>query len=230
MCSFKMFSDKVFQIAFLISLITHGIILFQSSNLTPHTLNKREEPQVSYVKNTESLKEDSKPITLNKDLLSKLPSRIIATKTIPPPFIDKENIFQKNKDSTLRDFHLTKPTFIKPDIIAIKKKITLPPIGIDKIKNPSYLNYYQIVREKIRRAAYQNYSRAEVGEIYLSFIISSDGYLKEVRLIEEKSSPSSYLRNIALRSMKDASPFPDFPKALDYPQLSFNVVISFEIE
>jgi TonB family protein len=66
--------------------------------------------------------------------------------------------------------------------------------------------------------------------VYLSFIISTEGYLREVRLVEEKSSFSPYLREIALRSIKEASPFPDFPKELDYPQLTFNVVISFEIE
>jgi TonB family protein len=86
------------------------------------------------------------------------------------------------------------------------------------------------VREKIRRAAYQNYTRIETGEVYVSFIISNDGYLKEIKLIPEKSSPIPYLRETALKSIKEASPFPNFPKDLDYPQLSFNVVISFEIE
>ena len=101
---------------------------------------------------------------------------------------------------------------------------------MDKINSPSYVQYYQIVREKIRRSAYYNYSRTEIGEVYISFIISSDGVLKETRLVEEKSCSSQYLRDIALRSIKDASPFPNFPKELDYPNLSFNVVISFEIE
>ena len=42
-------------------------------------------------------------------------------------------------------------------------------------------------------------------------------------------SGNPYLRDIALRSIK-ASSFPNFPKELDYLQLTFNVVISFEIE
>jgi len=32
-----------------------------------------------------------------------------------------------------------------------------------------------------------------------------------------------------LRSIKDANPFPPFPKDLNYPELTFNVVISFEV-
>jgi TonB family protein len=148
----------------------------------------------------------------------------------PPPFIDRESIFNQKQQPVLPKPSFAKPVLIKPDIIAIKKKITLPPIDLDKINNPSYISYYQIVREKIKRAAYQNYTRTEVGEVYLSFIISSDGYLNELQLKEEKSTASPYLKEIALHSIKDASPFPNFPQELDYPQLSFNVVISFEIE
>jgi outer membrane biosynthesis protein TonB len=48
--------------------------------------------------------------------------------------------------------------------------------------------------------------------------------------VEEKSSADVYLTEIALKSVNDASPFPKFPTELDYFQLSFNVIISFEIE
>ena len=124
----------------------------------------------------------------------------------------------------------SKPIFASSEITAIKKKITLPAIEMAKIDNPSYISYYQIVREKIRRSAYQNYTRNETGEVYVSFIISNDGYIKDVRLADEKTTANDYLKNIALRSIRDASPFPNFPKELDYPQLSFNIIISFEIE
>ena len=129
-----------------------------------------------------------------------------------------------------KELVFTKPALAKPETIIIKKKVSLPPVDTAKIDNPLYLNYYQLVREKIRRAAYQNYSSNETGEVYITFIISNDGYLKDVRLVEEKSSANYLLREIALSSVKNASPFPRFPKDLDYPRLSFNVVISFEIE
>lgn len=217
-----MFSNKFFQFAFLISLLTHGIILWQNTRLNILPAQKKEQNlEVSYL---------SKSAPLKKEPFLKIPKEISAKKAAPPPFIDKEHIFKKTNREALPESTLIKPAFIKPDIIAIKKKVTLPPITTDKINNPSYISYYQIVREKIRRAAYQNYTRTETGEVYISFIISSNGYLEEVRLVEERSSPSPYLRGIALRSLKDASPFPKFPKELDYPQLSFNVVISFEIE
>ena len=226
-----MFSDRIFQITFFISLIAHGIILFQNPNINLFPMNKKDQKlEVSYLKIPQEKKDYQKTTATKNEPFLKLPSKITFNKTAPPPFIDRESIFKQKQQPALPKPSFTKPVLIKPDIIAIKKKITLPPIGIDKIKNPSYINYYQIVREKIRRAAYQNYIREEIGEVYLSFIISSDGSLKEVRLIEDKSSNSTYLRDISLRSIRNASPFPNFPKELDYPQLSFNVVISFEIE
>ena len=231
-----MFSDKTFTITLVLSAITHGIILFQNPNLNLNIFPKdKKEPvlEVSYVKSPQGTQkpiESPKTTLPKKEPFLKLSSKITAIKIAPPPFIDREDIFKRSRESISQKYLFTKPAFAKPDIIAVKKKITLPPIDLDKIDNPSYISYYQIVREKIRRAAYQNYTRAEVGEAYLSFLISSDGSLKAVQLIEEKSSPSTYLKEIALRSVKEASPFPNFPKELDYSQLSFNVVISFEIE
>ncbi|OGX41293.1 MAG: hypothetical protein A2984_03035 [Omnitrophica WOR_2 bacterium RIFCSPLOWO2_01_FULL_41_12] len=218
-----MFSAKAFQITLLISVIAHGIILFQNSNLSLFSKdNKEQDIEVRYLKNDQKPEEKPKTTNLKKEPLLKLPAKITENKRTPPPFV--------NKEAGLPESIFTKPTLIRPDIISIKKKITLPPVDMDKINNPSYISYYQIVREKIRRAAYQNYTRTETGEAYLSFIVSSEGDLKTVRLVQEKSSKSPYLQEIALRSIKDASPFPIFPKELDYPQLSFNVVISFQIE
>jgi len=227
-----MFSEnRVFQIALLISLFIHGAILFQTPNFNLNIFpqnKQREEVKVSYIKSPVKPKQEQKP-TKSEPLL-KLPPRITIDKRIPPPYVDKENIFKANQLSKPQERIFEKPSFVKADILAIKKKITLPPIDMNKINNPSYLSYYQIVREKIKRAAYQNYTGEETGEVTISFIISSDGSLRDLRLIEEKSSPSSYLREIALKSVKDASAFPSFPKELDYPQLSFNLAITFEIE
>ncbi|MDO8260981.1 MAG: TonB family protein, partial [Candidatus Magasanikbacteria bacterium] len=142
----------------------------------------------------------------------------------------QSNQFKVMKNLPNKTSGFRKPSLAAPEMMAIKKKITLPPIEMAKIDNPSYINYYQIVREKIRRSAYQNYTHSQTGEVYISFIISCDGSIKDVRLIEDKTTGADYLRNIALRSVRDASPFPNFPKELDYLQLSFNIIISFEIE
>ncbi|MDD5156390.1 MAG: TonB family protein [Candidatus Omnitrophica bacterium] len=228
-----MFSERLFVTAFLISVAAHGIILFQNPRFVIFSPAKNEpKMEVSYVKPPEEKK--SPPAeslkNLNKEPFLKMSAKITADKRTPPPFVDKDKLFSETRTVNSRQGLFTKPEFTKPDIISVKKKITLPAIDADKINNPSYISYYQIVREKIRRCAYLNYARTETGEVYLSFVISNVGDIKQVRIVDEKSSPSPYLREIALKSISDAAPFPNFPKELDYPHLSFNVVISFEIE
>jgi len=218
-----MFSNQILHVTFIISLLVHGIILSQSPNLNPFSPAPKEQkievryikenPQVGALQPKASPKPGLQRQFLNSDPFLKLDSKIVTGSRIPPPYVQ-----------------FTKPTFGSPDLTAIKKKIFLPPIDMAKIDNPSYINYYQIVREKIRRSAYQNFTRNETGEVYISFIISNDGLIKDVRLVGEKTSANDYLKDIALRSVNDASPFPNFPKELDYPQLSFNIIISFEIE
>jgi TonB family protein len=232
-----MFKNRIFLVTFLISAAIHGAIFIQHSNLAIFSKNKNEQQKIemSYLKETQATQREKPAPSKTDQSRLKMPPKITIDKSSLLPGVDKENMFKEIKKIGLPDSSFTKPAVIKPDVIAIKKKITLPPIkptdvDLDKINNPTYISYYQIVREKIRRAAYQNYTRIETGEVYLTFIISNEGYLTEVRLVEEKSPASPYLKEIALQSIKDASPFPSFPKELNYPLLSFNVVISFEIE
>lgn len=226
-----MTSNKVFQIALLFSALAHGVLFFQSGNLHFLVSTKKENKvEISYIKNEPLPRERQKNILHRREPLAKFPAKITLQDNKRIPSVEKEQPFRRKSGEAIAEANLPKPVFTKPDIISVKKKITLPPVDMDKIDNPSYVSYYQIVREKIKRAAYQYYGRSETGEVYLTFVISMAGMLKEARLIEEKSAQNSYLREVAMRSIREASPFPDFPKELDYPQLSFNVIISFEVE
>ncbi len=189
----------------------------------------KQSQKNSFLKQPAAGKASAEKLSRDEPFL-RLDSLVASGKNIPPPYIDREKLFAGPKMPASKSASFTKPAFLTPDTMVIKRKITLPPIDMGKIDNPSYISYYQVVREKIRRAAYQNYTRGETGEVYLSFVISRDGYLKDVRLVEEKSVNNPYLRAVALRSVKDVVPLPDFPKDLDYAQLSFNIVISFEVE
>ncbi len=224
-------SDRILQLTFAISIVLHGALLIRSPGLNPFTPAPKEQMiKVRYIK---LAKPDLTKKLTKPDPFLRLDSKIVkrsANKGVPPPYIERKNVFKGAKALANKSPELAKPTFSTPDIIAIKKKITLPEIEMARINNPSYISYYQIVREKIRRSAYQNYTHNETGEVYISFVISNDGYIKDVHLIEAKTSASDYLKGIASRSVKDASPFPNFPKELDYPRLSFNIIISFEIE
>lgn len=230
-----MLFSRPFSTALIISFCLHALILFQRpyflffkkdispTNVEIFYLNKPEAKRLNSYKRAAGNKE--------KEILQKLPKVNISEDKKPPPFIDKQQeMVLRNRENAPKTLSLTKPYLIKPEIVSIKKKISFISVDKDKAHNPSYINYYQVVREKIKHSAYQSYTRSESGEVYLSFVISSGGDLKQTRIVDEKSSFSPYLREIALKSLKNAAPFPSFPKELDYPQLSFNVIVSFEIE
>ncbi len=245
-----MLTNRILRITLLISLFIHGVILLQNSNLNPFSpAVKSQKIEVRYIKE----KPQSKPLAKNlisPNLMRSLPKNEeflklddkAITERVPPPYIEpvsaagetlknlSSEAIKRSRALSNKDIVFSRPNFSTPEILVQKKRISLPAIDMARINNPSYISYYQIVREKIRRSAYQNYTRNLTGEAYISFIISNDGVIKDVRLVEEKTTAVTYLKDIAISSVKDASPFPSFPKELDYPQLSFNIIISFEIE
>jgi hypothetical protein len=185
-----------------------------------------------------------KSIRVTYELLKDQPLKVESTNLEVKSFTEKNRKYEKARLKQVSDI----PTVLK-DIskfadstelnnkqpakvskIHVERKITVPPLNSEKINNPIYLNYYQIVRNRIKERAYENYSQYEAGEVYLTFVLLSDGSLKELKLIEEKTSANQYLRDVGVKSIQDASPFPPFPRDLRYPELSFNVVISFEVK
>ena len=116
----------------------------------------------------------------------------------------------------------------------VGRKITLPPMGTTKITNPKYITYNDDMRgtisRNIKRRAYTyvNHRDFESGRVYLTFVLSSGGMLKQLQIIDSKTSANEYLRNVALKSIKESSPFPPFPIGFDYPEFTFNLLISFQ--
>jgi len=193
--------------------------------------SKAKKLEINYIKTPKvNAQSSKKAVNPAREPRLDLSSKMNLDKRNPPPFIDREVLSKANMQNMRKELSFDKPALVKPDIIAIKKKVTLPAVDLAKIGNPSYISYYQIVREKIRRSAYQNYNRSDTGEVYITFVISNAGYLDDARLVEEKTQAADYLKETALASVRNAAPFPRFPKELDYSQLSFNVVISFEVE
>lgn len=112
-----------------------------------------------------------------------------------------------------------------------KRQIRIPMLDSDQMMGSRYVTYHEQVRNKIRDRAYfyVDDPRFETGEVYLTFVLGSDGRLKQAQISDDRTSANHYLRDVGLRSIRESSPFPSFPKDLDYPELTFHVVISFEI-
>ena len=112
--------------------------------------------------------------------------------------------------------------------VKVTKEVEVPMLKSEKINTPAYVTYYQIVRDRIRDRAYANYTKLSVGEVYITFIIRADGSLDALQIMESKSAANDFLREVGLKSVQEAAPFPIFPNDLNYPELTFNIQISFQ--
>ncbi|MFO8052758.1 MAG: TonB family protein [Candidatus Omnitrophota bacterium] len=142
----------------------------------------------------------------------------------PHPY--KENMMNK-----LLDVGKTKPSLDKVKQVQDQTGDILLSNLIKKEKlqkSSAYMNYYRIIREKIRKKAYQSYKGQDQGKIYLNFNITSNGSLEAIQLMGQ-SAKSSELKKIAISSIKESTPFPSFPEGLEeYSQLQFNISIHFK--
>lgn len=92
-------------------------------------------------------------------------------------------------------------------------------------------DYYRVISRRIKEQAVypeEARQRKEEGLVYLSFVLSKDGHLEEVKV--RISSGYEKLDRAALESIKKASPFPAFPKQIKEKRLVLNIPISFEIK
>ncbi|MBU3910971.1 MAG: TonB family protein [Candidatus Omnitrophica bacterium] len=150
------------------------------------------------------------------------------------PDIKKEEILNPPKPIAKKPTEAKQPVKPVAEIIEAKEKTFEKVVEEEKddAKKATYISYYKAVREKIRQHADRNYpirKRVGRGEIFISFVVASSGELLRVKIIDEKSVDDRTLRGIAMNSIREASPFPPFPKGMRQYQITFNIVISFEL-
>jgi len=88
-------------------------------------------------------------------------------------------------------------------------------------------NYAKTIREKIlEKARLALPQRGTFGNVCLSFVVLSDGSLKEEPQVVEISDKT--LEPFAIQAVRQASPFSALPEGLDKKEESFQIVISYE--
>ena len=100
----------------------------------------------------------------------------------------------------------------------------------DPHKGKIFLNYFGGVKERIHRTLREKYEKrkAGFGRVTLSFVLNSDGSLKDVAVNEKKSDADSAIKLLAVECLKAAAPFSAFPQDIDSKELVFDVVVLFE--
>jgi outer membrane biosynthesis protein TonB len=217
--------DNPVKIALIISAIFHGFLFFSFPNINflfPKIPDK--EVEITYYK----VKEPYPPAPVKiKSVASRKPAQTAPLKksSAAQKQRSEDKIRQLKAKKTAPKVSQPKKEIPQP----IKNDMVIPPLPKGVEKMPVYLDYVQSVREKIKSAANAKSRQPYVyGEVLLSFVLQSNGRLALVKVIDERSCSNEQLKNIARESIEEASPFEPFPPDLDFNELSFSVVLSFE--
>ena len=229
-------TNKFFYICCIISLLLHiATIQIFLSRKAAFKKKSTEPMEVVYKKiNPSQLqKAKSEPAQAVKVLKNKMETPLKGVDILTKKDSLKSTISQEPFDVSKFSGKLHSEKKQAPKILLSDHgpKITIPLLKTEKITNPQYLNYNDRIRQKIRQRAYQyaNDPDFQKGEVYLTFVLESNGDLKETKIVNNKTFANDYLRRVGLKSIEESSPYPPFPKDFNYPELTFNVVISFEL-
>ena len=104
--------------------------------------------------------------------------------------------------------------------------VARPRIKIKARKTPSK-SYSDLVRGLVYQKARTNYPRSDIrGNVYVAFDLASDGSLKgEPRVLGDAKD---VLKQLAVKSVYEAAPFPPFPSGLKKPKETFKVLVSYK--
>jgi len=212
--------------AIFISLAAHTAILcatYLSRINDPHYRAMRQDRvEISYrPEHKKAIDIKAYPIRMAQRLdLSNNP-RFFSNGTIPVSLSHERQslpfgMFYERKPESMRSMELS-------------HRVSITPIKSEKINNPVYAAYNEMVRDRIKERVYANYDRMEKGSVYLTFLLDEHGVLRDARIIPEKTDASDHLQEIAMRSLREASPFPPFLKGMNLTEYPFNIEIQYQV-
>jgi outer membrane biosynthesis protein TonB len=227
-------SNRFFYSAILISLALHlAVISFLSYEREKILPKRKKTAEITYqkIKVTQSKPKpiERKPIKIEqKEESVKKEVEVLAHK--PMDFNPMQPDGVKAPSRLIKDLDMEKKVMSGPENFMKERKIEVPMLKIEKITNQKYLGYNDRLHQRIQQRANEIVEniKTHAGDVYLTFVLKSDGTLLQTKIIEERSNADNYLKQLSLRIINESGPFAPFPKDLTYPELTFNIIISFK--
>ncbi|OGX25927.1 MAG: hypothetical protein A2787_08285 [Omnitrophica WOR_2 bacterium RIFCSPHIGHO2_01_FULL_48_9] len=228
--------EEIIYWALMISMAAHLLIVagFSFSNHIVKPRFKRTEIKYRMVQRSAAAQPPA-PAKRNMDMqkVNKTQQKLAAKQVLPNSLLKDINKKKSQIDGVLKD---STKQYSQVIPASGKRSISVPLFESEKISNQRYLSYYSGIRAKIlERAGFyendielMNNPEFQKGKVYLTFVLSSDGSLKQIQVIGDKTTANAYVQQIGLNIIKEASPFAAFPGNFNYPEISFNMEISFE--
>ena len=219
--------DRFFKYAVIVSLLLHGV-LFVRLYITPKKEAVKKESELSYrIIRPPELRTEAYAQAMKQT--AEMPVSMTGLQVpVDSPGAQALSSLSREGLDLEAQFKVFEREPEKVKGLKVTKEVSVPMLKSEKINTPAYATYYQIVRDRIRERAYSNYTKLSMGEVYLTFVIKANGSLAQLQIMENKSAANDFLRDVGMNSVKEAAPFPPFPQDLSYPELTFNVQISFQ--
>lgn len=115
---------------------------------------------------------------------------------------------------------------VKGDIVTQKVSSSKKQEGASGSLNLTTPEYNRLVSNKINQSAHLNSPRGKKGSVTLSFSLYREGYLTEDPHVTKASDHS--LIPFAIKAIKDALPFPSFPKDIEKKEERFSITINYQ--
>lgn len=227
----KISEHRFFQIGLGVSFLLHAVIVIgfvQSKDQLQQLEKQVDQVKKRDMKFETEKKKKYKPIEVKKippqAKIAEKPKALERKQESALPLVKDRSPMPQHFQSSLE----RKPAKLKG--MKVSRQVAVPMLQSGKINSPAYVTYYQIVRDRIRQKAYNNYVQYRSGDVYMTFVLLANGELKQIQIVPGKSTPDPYLHEVGLESVHQASPFPSFPEELKYPELTFNIVITFQFD
>ena len=167
-------------------------------------------------------------------------------KPIPPikPEAVKKVLTEKSLENVKKYYLKTPrpmPDSLKPKaapaVIAapVKAAASLQPavksgadLAVDPSKGKVFARYFGSIKDKINQAVGRRYSGEGEGKVTVLFVVSENGKLQSVSVIEKQSEADLAAKRLVIDCVKDAAPFGVFPPELGNGRIAFNLTILFE--
>ena len=220
-----------FQLAFVASLTLHSALLlhWRSDSSTRQPL---ETPQPLVVAADTIAPQPLEPASLPLSTVMRRAERPAGGPALPATGVEgRVNIVERAQRPPLQaivpDNALPQARPSKPAVPAV---IDLSNLAVELGEDPVYLRYFQTIRERIRYYAQRNVSRlSRRGEVFVRFVVSAVGQVLSVESDAARSSRDTELQRMSCESVRQSGPFPPFPATFNQPQITFRIIIQYEV-
>lgn len=214
------FSDRIFMWAFGLSLGAHLILLIGQALSLSWLPRPRNLKPLNVVYEQETAKEELRVLQeqlarIKRDTTSSPAPTISGTR--PQVRIPDRPSLTAGK--TLVD--------IMPDHATVIDLTNL----VDAARgDPVLLSYFSAIREQIQRTANRHVwgqQERDEGLVLVSFVLLAEGQVEAVQVAGDRSADSGLLREVAVRIVRAAAPFPPFPPSIGEPNKTIVVPLEF---